>query len=145
MRRERRRKPPLVVEPEQVPAILVVLGGCANALLEVCDHGRGRKGFLEISLDNLADEFFRARVESEDDDDEVVLSRGDVSHGRLRFSVPAEKGHGGRRSFTVWYARETESSRQCERSMLRPWPSGELELLQLEMVLQPQGGRGMLR
>uniref|UniRef100_A0A453SGT3 Uncharacterized protein n=1 Tax=Aegilops tauschii subsp. strangulata TaxID=200361 RepID=A0A453SGT3_AEGTS len=78
-------------------------------------------GFPEISLDDLADEFFRARVESEDDDEEVVVQRGeDDSRGRLRFPAPAEKGRGGRRSSTARYARETASSRQRERSASRP-------------------------
>ncbi|KQK17709.1 uncharacterized protein LOC100828748 [Brachypodium distachyon] len=76
-------------------------------------------GFPEISLDDLADEFFRARVESEDDDEEV-RSRGEESRGRLRFPATAERGCGGRRSSTARYARETESSRQRERSVSRP-------------------------
>lgn len=80
-------------------------------------------GFPEISLDDLADEFFRARVESEDDEEEVVVQRGeDDSRGRLRFPAPAEKGRGGRRSSTARYARETASSRQRERSVSRPPP-----------------------
>ncbi|KAG8094771.1 hypothetical protein GUJ93_ZPchr0012g21231 [Zizania palustris] len=80
--------------------------------------GRGGGGGLpEISLDDLADEFFRARAESEDDDEVVV--RGEEARGRLRFPAPAEKG-GGRRSSTARYARETESSRQRERSVSRP-------------------------
>nr|CAB3468380.1 unnamed protein product [Digitaria exilis] len=75
----------------------------------------------EISLDDLADEFFRARAESEgDDDDEVVVARG-----RSRFPAPAERGGGGgggsgRRSSTARYARETESSRLRGRSVSRP-------------------------
>lgn len=85
--------------------------------------GRGGAGLPpEISLDDLADEFFRARAESEDDDDEeeaVVVVRGEESRGRLRFPAPAEKG-GGRRSSTARYARETESSRQRGRSVSRP-------------------------
>ncbi|KAG8094774.1 hypothetical protein GUJ93_ZPchr0012g20917 [Zizania palustris] len=80
--------------------------------------GRGGGGGLpEISLDDLADEFFRARAESEDDDEVVV--RGEEARGRLRFPAPAEKG-GGWRSSTARYARETESSRQRERSVSRP-------------------------
>ncbi|XP_006656240.3 uncharacterized protein LOC102719966 [Oryza brachyantha] len=85
--------------------------------------GRGGAGLPEISLDDLADEFFRARAESEDDDDgdddEAVVVRGEESRGRLRFPAPAEKG-GGRRSSTARYARETESSRQRGRSVSRP-------------------------
>jgi hypothetical protein len=73
-------------------------------------------GFPEISLDDLADEFFRARVESEDDDE--------PPRGRARFPAPslAEEKKGGRRSSTARYARETESSRQRERSVSRPPP-----------------------
>nr|ACN85274.1 unknown [Oryza alta] len=86
--------------------------------------GRGGAGLPEISLDDLADEFFRARAESEDDDDDddeevVVVVRGEESRGRLRFPAPAEKGD-GRRSSTARYARETESSRQRGRSVSRP-------------------------
>ncbi|GJN38802.1 hypothetical protein PR202_gb27877 [Eleusine coracana subsp. coracana] len=79
----------------------------------------GSVGFPEISLDDLADEFFRARVESEDDDDDVRVTRG-----RSGFPAPAERtsgsGGSGRRSSTARYARETESSRQRERSVSRP-------------------------
>ncbi|KAG8070419.1 hypothetical protein GUJ93_ZPchr0006g42511 [Zizania palustris] len=49
-----------------------------------------RRGLPVISLDDLVDEFFRARAESEDDDEVVV--RGEEAHGRLRFPTPAEKG-----------------------------------------------------
>ncbi|TKW22443.1 hypothetical protein SEVIR_4G229300v4 [Setaria viridis] len=70
----------------------------------------------EVSLDDLADEFFRARAESEDDDEEESVGRG-----RSRFPAPAEKGGGGgRRSSTARYARETESSLQRGRSVSRP-------------------------
>ncbi|XP_062229225.1 uncharacterized protein LOC133927014 isoform X2 [Phragmites australis] len=80
-------------------------------------RGAGGGGLPEISLDDLADEFFRARAESEDDDEEVVVARG-----RARFPAPAERGGGGggRRSSTARYARETESSRQRGRSVSRP-------------------------
>uniref|UniRef100_A0A0A9FFW0 Uncharacterized protein n=1 Tax=Arundo donax TaxID=35708 RepID=A0A0A9FFW0_ARUDO len=80
--------------------------------------GAGGGGLPEISLDDLADEFFRARAESEDDDDEDVV----VARGRSRFPSPAERGGsgGGRRSSTARYARETESSRQRWRSVSRP-------------------------
>lgn len=76
----------------------------------------------EISLDDLADEFFRARAESEDDDDD---DEEFVARGRSRFPAPAERGGGGggggaRRSSTARYARETESSRQRGRSVSRP-------------------------
>ena len=74
----------------------------------------------EISLDDLADEFFRARAESEDDDEEEDAA---VARGRPRYPAPAEKGGGiggGRRSSTARYARDTESSRQRERSVSRP-------------------------
>ncbi|XP_039805491.1 serine/arginine repetitive matrix protein 2-like isoform X2 [Panicum virgatum] len=81
-------------------------------------RGGGRGGLPpEISLDDLADEFFRARAESEDDEDEDAA----VARGRPRYPAPAEKGGGGgRRSSTARYARETESSRQRERSVSRP-------------------------
>ncbi|PUZ59981.1 hypothetical protein GQ55_4G086700 [Panicum hallii var. hallii] len=81
-------------------------------------RGGGRGGLPpEISLDDLADEFFRARAESEDDEEEDVA----VARGRSRYPAPAEKGAGGgRRSSTARYARETESSRQRERSVSRP-------------------------
>ncbi|CAL5039333.1 unnamed protein product [Urochloa decumbens] len=74
----------------------------------------------EVSLDDLADEFFRARAESEDDDDDVAVARG-----RSRFPAPAERGSGGgggggRRSSVARYARETEASRQRGRSVSRP-------------------------
>ncbi|KAF8687728.1 hypothetical protein HU200_042658 [Digitaria exilis] len=79
----------------------------------------------EISLDDLADEFFRARAESEGDEEEedsVVVARG-----RSRFPAPAERwggggggGGSGRRSSTARYARETESSRLRGRSVSRP-------------------------
>ncbi|XP_047057276.1 uncharacterized protein LOC124663647 [Lolium rigidum] len=75
-------------------------------------------GFPEISLDDLADEFFRARVESEDDDDDAP-PRG---RGRFPAPSPAEEKKGARRSSTARYARETESSRQRERSVSRPPP-----------------------
>lgn len=78
----------------------------------------GGVGFPEISLDDLADEFFRARVESEDDDDDVRVTRG-----RSGFPEPAERtggGSSGRRSSTARYLRETESSRQRGRSVSRP-------------------------
>ncbi|KAL6602980.1 hypothetical protein ACP70R_043341 [Stipagrostis hirtigluma subsp. patula] len=83
-------------------------------------RGAGAGGLPEVSLDDLADEFFRARAESEDDDDgeEMVPARG-----RTRFPAPAERGSGGgggRRSSTARYARETESSRQRGRSVSRP-------------------------
>uniref|UniRef100_A0A0E0E3T0 Uncharacterized protein n=1 Tax=Oryza meridionalis TaxID=40149 RepID=A0A0E0E3T0_9ORYZ len=82
--------------------------------------GRGGAGLPpEISLDDLADEFFRARAESEDDEDDEVVVRGEEVRGRLRFPAPAEKG-GGRRSSTARYARETESSRQRGKSVSRP-------------------------
>jgi hypothetical protein len=72
----------------------------------------------EVSLDDLADEFFRARAESEDDDDDDQVIAG---RGRSRFPAPAEKGgSGGRRSSTARYARETESSRLRGRSVSRP-------------------------
>lgn len=57
--------------------------------------GEGGGGFPEISLDNLADEFFLARVEFEDDNNVAVLPRGEVSHRQLRFPVPVEKARGG--------------------------------------------------
>lgn len=66
-----------------------------------------RRGFREISLnpDDLVDEFFRARAESEDDDDKAVLPHLEDSRGRLRFPAPSEKGSGGRRISTARYAR----------------------------------------
>ncbi|TVU08133.1 hypothetical protein EJB05_41522 [Eragrostis curvula] len=75
-------------------------------------------GFPEISLDDLADEFFRARVESEDDDEGDMR----VARGRSGFPAPAERqgGGSGRRSSAARYARETESSRQRGRSVSRP-------------------------
>ncbi|KAL5200233.1 hypothetical protein ABZP36_021436 [Zizania latifolia] len=79
--------------------------------------GRGEGGLPEISLEDIADEFFRARAESEDD--EVDEEVEEEARGRLRFPVPAEKG-GGRRSSTARYARETESSRLRGRSVSRP-------------------------
>jgi hypothetical protein len=72
----------------------------------------------EVSLDDLADEFFRARAESEGDDDEEETAA--PVRGRSRFPAPAERGGGGRRSSTARYARETESSRQRGRSVSRP-------------------------
>ncbi|XP_066371087.1 uncharacterized protein [Miscanthus floridulus] len=80
---------------------------------------RGGGGFPpEVSLDDLADEFFRARAESEGDDDEEETAA--PARGRSRLPAPAERGGGGRRSSTARYARETESSRQRERSVSRP-------------------------
>ncbi|CAN6163497.1 unnamed protein product [Urochloa humidicola] len=72
----------------------------------------------EVSLDDLADEFFRARAESEDDDGDDAA----VARGRSRFPAPAERGSGGggRRSSIARYARETEASRQRGRSVSRP-------------------------
>ncbi|CAN6194409.1 unnamed protein product [Urochloa humidicola] len=72
----------------------------------------------EVSLDDLADEFFRARAESEDDDGDDAA----VARGRSRFPSPAERGSGGggRRSSIARYARETEASRQRGRSVSRP-------------------------
>ncbi|XP_062178524.1 uncharacterized protein LOC133883266 isoform X2 [Phragmites australis] len=79
--------------------------------------GGGVGGLPEISLADLADEFFSARAESEDEDDEEVV----VARGRSRFPAPAERGPGGGgRSSAARYARETESSRQRGRSMSRP-------------------------
>ncbi|WVZ79440.1 hypothetical protein U9M48_027018 [Paspalum notatum var. saurae] len=82
---------------------------------------RGAGPGPELSLDDLADEFFRARAESEDDDDggEGAFA----ARGRSRFPAPAERGTGGgggRRSSAARYARETESSRQRGRSVSRP-------------------------
>ncbi|KAJ1259871.1 hypothetical protein BS78_10G188900 [Paspalum vaginatum] len=79
----------------------------------------------EVSLDDLADEFFRARAESEGDDGDE--DRGFRARGRSRAPAPAERGSGGgggggggRRSSAARYARETESSRQRGRSVSRP-------------------------
>ncbi|WOL13647.1 hypothetical protein Cni_G22420 [Canna indica] len=58
-------------------------------------------GFPEISVDDLADEFFRARAESEED------SEPSVARNR-------------RRSSTASYLMQTESSRQRGRSMSKP-------------------------
>lgn len=85
--------------------------------------GRGGGFPLELSLDDLADEFFRARAESEDDDDDDDEQGAAVARGRSRFPAPAERrggGGGGRRSSTARYARETEASRQRGRSVSRP-------------------------
>ncbi|KAM0911175.1 hypothetical protein ACQ4PT_013678 [Festuca glaucescens] len=106
------RFPPPSPSPEDAPTpssrfVTKVRGGGSSA----------GGGFPEISLDDLADEFFRARVESEDDDDDEAVP----PRWRLRFPAPAEKeGRGGRRSSTARYAKETESSRQRERSVSRP-------------------------
>lgn len=83
-------------------------------------RGGGSGGVFppQVSLDDLADEFFRARAESEDDDDEETAARG-----RSRLPAAAERGGGGaggRRSSTARYARQTESSRQRGRSVSRP-------------------------
>ena len=113
------RFPPPSPSPEDAPT------PSSRFVTKVRGGGAASDGFPEISLDDLADEFFRARVESEDDDDEEILPRreeGD-SRGRLRFpAAPAEKG--GRRGSTARYARETASSRQRERerSVSRPPP-----------------------
>lgn len=74
----------------------------------------------EVSLDDLADEFFRARAESEGDDDD--FDEEAAARGRSRLPAPAERGGGGagQRSSTARYARETESSRQRGRSVSRP-------------------------
>ncbi|XP_066377825.1 uncharacterized protein [Miscanthus floridulus] len=81
---------------------------------------RGGGGFPpEVSLDDLADEFFQARAESEGDDDEEETAA--PARGRSRLPAPAERGGGGgRRSSTARYSRETESSRQRGRSVSRP-------------------------
>jgi hypothetical protein len=71
-------------------------------------------GFQEVSLDDLADEFFLARVESDDDEGEVRVVRG-----RSGFPAPAERRQ---RGSTARYARETEASRQRGRSVSRPPP-----------------------
>ncbi|CAD6339038.1 unnamed protein product [Miscanthus lutarioriparius] len=82
--------------------------------------GGGGGGFPpEVSLDDLADEFFRARAESEGDDDDEETAA--PARGRSRLPAPAERGGGvGRRSSTARYARETESSRQRGHSVSRP-------------------------
>ncbi|XP_020109369.1 zinc finger C3H1 domain-containing protein-like [Ananas comosus] len=64
-------------------------------------------GFPEISLDDLADEFFRARAESEGEDDEEAAKVG---------------GRSGRRLSGARYAMETESSQRRGRSVSRPRP-----------------------
>jgi hypothetical protein len=74
----------------------------------------GGVGFQEVSLDDLADEFFLARVESDDDEGEVRVVRG-----RSGFPAPAERRQ---RGSTARYARETEASRQRGRSVSRPPP-----------------------
>ncbi|XP_073001315.1 uncharacterized protein [Typha latifolia] len=66
-------------------------------------------GSPEISLDDLADEFFRARAESDGEED--------GAGGRL----PAN-GRSTRRSSGAGYAMETEASRRRGRSVSRPPP-----------------------
>uniref|UniRef100_A0ACD5UHQ2 Uncharacterized protein n=1 Tax=Avena sativa TaxID=4498 RepID=A0ACD5UHQ2_AVESA len=105
------RFPPPSPSPEDAPT------PSSRFVTKVRGGGASAGGFPEISLDDLADEFFRARVESEDDDDEDAPPRGEDSRGRNRFPAPAEKGRRG--SSTARYARETESSRQRERSVSR--------------------------
>ncbi|GJM97997.1 hypothetical protein PR202_ga14969 [Eleusine coracana subsp. coracana] len=106
------RFPPPSPGPEEAPTP-------SSRFVNKVRSAGGGVGFPEISLDDLADEFFRARVESEDDDDDVRVTRG-----RSGFPAPAERtgggGGSGRRSSTARYARETESSRQRERSVSRP-------------------------
>lgn len=104
------RFPPPSPSPEDAPT------PSSRFVTKVRGGGSSAGGFPEISLDDLADEFFRARVESEDDD---VPPRG---RARLPAPSPAEEEKGGRRSSTARYARETESSRQRERSVSRPPP-----------------------
>ncbi|XP_073098559.1 uncharacterized protein [Elaeis guineensis] len=62
-------------------------------------------GFPEISLDDLADEFFRARAESEEEEEEERRSAARRSD---------------RRSSVASYRMETESSRRRGRSVSRP-------------------------
>jgi hypothetical protein len=104
------RFPPPSPSPEDAPT------PSSRFVTKVRGGGSSSGGFPEISLDDLADEFFRARVESEDDDDAPPRGRG-----RLPAPSPSEE-KGARRSSTARYARETESSRQRERSVSRPPP-----------------------
>ncbi|KAJ4799197.1 hypothetical protein LUZ62_050443 [Rhynchospora pubera] len=67
----------------------------------------------EVSLDDLADEFLRARAESEED--EVVLVRRGRDDRRMSF----HRGKIGSGSSSR-YLRETESSKQRGRSVSRP-------------------------
>lgn len=71
----------------------------------------------EVSLGDLADEFFLARPESKDNVEELTAARC-----RSRFPAPAEHGSGGggQRSSTARYARETEFSQQRGGSVSRP-------------------------
>jgi hypothetical protein len=109
------RFPPPSPSPEDAPT------PSSRFVTKVRGGGASPSGFPEISLDDLADEFFRARVESEDDDEDDAPPCGEDSRGRRMFPATAQdKARGGRRSSTARYAMDTESSRQRERSVSRP-------------------------
>ncbi|WOK92955.1 hypothetical protein Cni_G01647 [Canna indica] len=85
-----RFRPP-APEPDELPT-------CRGRFV----HGVRDSESTEISLDDLADEFFRARAESEEEDSQPAAARS-----RRRLSVAG-------------YRMETESSRQRGRSVSRP-------------------------
>ncbi|XP_078154499.1 uncharacterized protein LOC144549593 isoform X3 [Carex rostrata] len=68
----------------------------------------------EVSLDDLANEFLRARAESEEDD---VVS---VRRGRDERRMSLCRGKSGSGSSSARYLRETESSKHKGRSVSRP-------------------------
>ncbi|KAJ3679057.1 hypothetical protein LUZ60_017068 [Juncus effusus] len=73
----------------------------------------------EVSLDDLADEFLRARAESEEDEEVRPVRRGRAER-RISLSNSNNSSKGSESSSGARYLRETASSKQRGRSASRP-------------------------